>query len=231
MISNTARKFCFSMLYITTIILVLSNKPILIIHYSIDANKFKVGNRFDSNTHFITGVIKVQQCKEDELTVKEQKSLEPWLLDSESDCDHLAVPVCDFESAMRDCDDKKRKSQHLSSKSAYDPAIKKCVMGSAAEAERVWSMAGHLLTDLCSSMSPLIFEILMYLKYNYCLWDISDVVEANKRRKNSSGAANKRCAVQNERLKKMKSEVNDWDKEMNALNVAQEEDGDKEEED
>jgi hypothetical protein len=80
MISNTARKFCFSILYITTIILVLSNKPILIIHYSIDANKFKVGNWFDSNKHFITGVIKVQQCKEDELTVKEQKLLEPWLL-------------------------------------------------------------------------------------------------------------------------------------------------------
>ena len=59
-------------------------------------------------------MIKVQQCKEDELTVKEQKSLEPWLLDSESDYDHLAVPVCDFESVMRDRDEKKRKSQHLS---------------------------------------------------------------------------------------------------------------------
>ena len=57
------------------------------------------------------------------------------------------------------------------------------------------------------------------------------MVETNKRRKNSSGAANKRCAVQNKRLEKMKAEVNDWDKEMNALNVAQKADGDKEEED
>ena len=171
-------------------------------------------------------MIKVQQGNEDELTFDERKSLEPWLLDTESGDNHLALPVCDFKSAMRDRADKKRKSQQFSAKSAYDPAIKKCVMGSAAEAERVWSMAGHLLTDLRSSMSPLIFEILMYLKYNDRLWDISDVVEANKRRRNASGAANKRCAIQNERLEKMKAEVNDWDKEMNASNDAQEADRD-----
>ncbi len=38
--------------------------------------------------------------------------------------------------------------------------------GSTAEAEREWSMAGHVLTDHCSCMSPLIFELIKYLKYN-----------------------------------------------------------------
>ena len=41
----------------------------------------------------------------------------------------------------------KRKSAVVSPKSAYDPAMKECVGGSAAEAERVWSMAGNDLTD------------------------------------------------------------------------------------
>ncbi len=51
-------------------------------------------------------------------------------------------------------------------KSAYDPAIKHCVLGSAAEVERVWSMAGHVLTEHRSSLSPHVFELIMYLKYN-----------------------------------------------------------------
>jgi hypothetical protein len=57
----------------------------------------------------------------------------------------------------------------LSTKSVYDPAIKACVGGSAAEVERVWSMAGHVLTKHCLSMSPLVFELIMYRKYNSCL--------------------------------------------------------------
>jgi hypothetical protein len=51
----------------------------------------------------------------------------------------------------------------LLTKSVYDPAIKACVGGSAAEVGRVWSMAGHVLTKHCSSMSPLVFEIILYL--------------------------------------------------------------------
>ena len=35
----------------------------------------------------------------------------------------------------------------LSTKSVYDPAIKACVGGSAAEVERVWSMAGSVVAS------------------------------------------------------------------------------------
>ncbi len=106
----------------------------------------------------------------------------------------------------------------LSTKSVYDPAIKACVGGSAAEVERVWSMAGHVLTKHRSSMSPLVFEIIMYLKYNSCLWGLADLVEANKRRKQESVVSKNRLSLQKERLEKMKAEVFLWDKVMNALN-------------
>ncbi len=112
----------------------------------------------------------------------------------------------------------KRKSAMVSPKSAYDPVIKECVGGSAAEAERVWSMAGHVLTNHCLHMSPLIFELIKHLKYNSCLWRIADVVEANKRRKSESAAAQFCLSIQKERLDKKKEELYLWDNVMHALN-------------
>ncbi len=90
--------------------------------------------------------------------------------------------------------------------------------GLAAEAECVWSMAGNVLMDNCSMMSPLVLELTMYLMYNACLWEIADVVEANKTRKHESAAAKFRVSIQKERLDKMKDKLYLWDSEMHALN-------------
>ena len=57
------------------------------------------------------------------------------------------------------------------------------VMGTAAVVENLWSRAGSVLTEERSSLSPLVFEAIMYCKYNERLWNMSDVIEANKRRK------------------------------------------------
>jgi hypothetical protein len=81
-------------------------------------------------------------------------------------------------------------------KSKYNPALMHCVLGSAAGAERFWSMAGKVLTDVRSLLSLLVFELIMYLKYNNRLWTITDVMEANKRRLNESPAAKKWNAIQ-----------------------------------
>ena len=84
--------------------------------------------------------------------------------------------------------------------SKYDPALKYCVLGSSAEVERVWSMAGYVLTDARSAMSPLVFELIM-----------TDVVTANRHRLSETPAAKKRSAFEMERLKKMHDEVDDWE--------------------
>jgi hypothetical protein len=135
-------------------------------------------------------VIKVQQGHEENLSDDEAKVIAPWKLDPESGDNTLDNPISEFEMSKQAREkSNKRKSAVVSPKSAYDPAIKECVWGSAAEAERVSSMAGHVLTDHCSRMSPLIFELIMYLNYNSCLWGIADVVEANKRKMSKSVAA------------------------------------------
>jgi hypothetical protein len=131
----------------------------------IESDKFKIRNKYDSDEDFIRDVIKVQQGHVENLSNDEAKAIAPWKLDPESDEDMLNKPISEFKM-IKQAQEKanKIKSAVVSPKSAYDPAIKECVGGSAAEAERVWSMAGHVLTDHCSHMSPLIFELIMYLK-------------------------------------------------------------------
>jgi hypothetical protein len=67
-------------------------------------------------------------------------------------------------------------------------------------------------------MSPLVLELIMYPKYNLCLWEISDVVKAIKRRKNESAAAKFCVSIQKTRLDKKKDELYLWDSVMHALN-------------
>ncbi len=131
----------------------------------IESDKFKIGNKYDSDEDFIRAVIKVQQGREENLSNDKAKAIAPWKLDPESGEDTLNEPISEFEM-MKQAREKANKGESavVSPKSAYDPAIKECVGGSAAEAERVWSMAGHVLTDHRSKMSPLIFELVMYLK-------------------------------------------------------------------
>jgi len=131
----------------------------------------------------------------------------------------LDVPCSEFEAAMQDLEkDKKRKATSMTYKSAYHPALKLCVLGLTAEVERFWSMAGPLMTKFLSSTSPLMLEIIMYLKYNSCLWNISDVIEANLWRKNQSLAAKSHINIQKKRAAKMMADVLTWDKVMNAKN-------------
>jgi hypothetical protein len=45
------------------------------------------------------------------------------------------------------------------------------VIGSAAEVERLWSIARYLLTTLHSQLSPILFEALLFLRLNCTLWN------------------------------------------------------------
>ena len=46
-------------------------------------------------------------------------------------------------------------------KPKYLIAIKRTVFRSVAEVERLWNMAGHILTKEWASMSPIVFECIM----------------------------------------------------------------------
>ena len=54
----------------------------------------------------------------------------------------------------------------------------KFILGSVAEAERVWSMAKYVLTNHRRSLTPRMMEAILFLRYNERLWDLSLVAEA-----------------------------------------------------
>ncbi len=128
----------------------------------IESDKFKIKIKYNSDEDFIWAMIKVQQGHEENLFNDKAKAIAPWKLDPESGEDTLVEPISEFKM-IKQAQEKanKRKSAVVSPKFAYNPAIKECGGGSAAEAERVWSMAGHVLTNHHSGMSPLIFELIM----------------------------------------------------------------------
>ena len=77
--------------------------------------------------------------------------------------------------------------------------LSKCIscnfmMGSAAVVEQLWSKAGCVCTSRSFRMPSMAFEMIMFLKENEDLWNLSDIVIADDRRKdaNKESRANKK---------------------------------------
>ena len=52
------------------------------------------------------------------------------------------------------------------------------ILGSAAEVERLWSLASYVLQDHRSSMTPMNLEALLFLKVIIEFWDVNTVDQA-----------------------------------------------------
>ena len=80
-------------------------------------------------------------------------------------------------------------------------------MGSADIADQLWSKGGCARASRRLGMSPMVFEMIVFLKENADLWEIKDVVVADKRRKdvNKDARANKKIDDNNviEQLQKL----------------------------
>ena len=55
------------------------------------------------------------------------------------------------------------------------------VLGSAAEVERLWSLAKYILVNQRKTMNSQMFECLLFLKYNRKYWNKEMVIEAYRR--------------------------------------------------
>ena len=111
---------------------------------------------------------------------------------------------------------KKFKDKHLerlqlraqagTKKSAYHRGVN-AIMGSAAVVEGHWRSSKRVLTEERSSMDPLIFEAIMYLKMNKRLWGKTEVIEANKRQKKSVKQNNRNLHI---KLQDKLQAVQEW---------------------
>ena len=52
------------------------------------------------------------------------------------------------------------------------------VFRSAAVVERLWSVGNNILEDKRMRTTPVLFEAILLLRFNHCLWDLSTVRDA-----------------------------------------------------
>jgi hypothetical protein len=121
---------------------------------------------------FISGVCKIQNGNIGDMADDEKEA-----------CSHLranvgeeeeAAATLTFQEKLTKMRNKKRSSACLDAQFENVDYI----IGSAAEVERVWSVARYVLTTQWMGLTPLMFEALMFLKMNERFWDQSMVVEA-----------------------------------------------------
>ena len=121
------------------------------------------------------------------------------VLEEQVDSDATPTPTASAKR-LKDVLAARKAARNSGVESKYDPSVKHVVLGSAAEVERLWSLAGKVLTKERSRTSPLIFECIMYLNYNRDLWGLEDMVEANRRRKSISKKIRAKLVADQERI-------------------------------
>ena len=60
-------------------------------------------------------------------------------------------------------------------------------------------------------MIQLVFELIMYLKYNRDLWGLIDVIEANKRHRNDTTSAKAKAEAHKQRVSDVIDSIVAWD--------------------
>jgi len=152
-------------------------------------NKIIADNGLSTDADFETGVAKIQQgvVLKNKMTLEERNACKILLKSSKSLRD--SASDTDSEESEEDitmaiATKEKRKLKEIEGQSNYINCS--FVMGSAAIVEQLWSKGGCVYTSRRFGMSPMVFEMIMFLKENRDLWKINDVVNANKRRKESN---------------------------------------------
>ena len=156
----------------------------------------------------ISAILKVQRRQEADLRPVEQEALAKFVLGEQTESS--ATPQSPATSP-KDMLAARKAARNKGMDSKYDPAIKYALLGSAAEVERLWTMAPKILTKERYSTSPFLFELMMCLKYNRDLWHLDDAVETNKRRKNNSRVNRAKLAADRERVDLRRAEIESWD--------------------
>eukprot|EP00171_Calliarthron_tuberculosum_P012024 IDg12024t1 len=121
------------------------------------------------NAIFEQGVVKIQRCREAAMTVNEKNACRKLLLENVTDGVGL-----EGESILNRISENKRRCINKQTKYINCDFI----IGSVAEVERLWSIAGNILCDNRMRMTPLLFEALVFLKVNKKYWDLNLVRKA-----------------------------------------------------
>eukprot|EP00171_Calliarthron_tuberculosum_P002931 IDg2931t1 len=124
-----------------------------------------------TDPHFESGVVKIQNGNEDSLTIDEKNACEKLrisrLIRSSSSLSEGRTIADKLANGKRRCVEPRSKYRNCG-----------FILGSAAEVEGLWSVCNYVLTNHRKSMTPLLFECLIFLKTNKEFWDLNLVTEA-----------------------------------------------------
>lgn len=122
---------------------------------------------------FETGVVKVQRGDISAMTPEEKEACSRLKLSASNSREES----CRTNLTMADRIAAKKRHRENNKEEYMNCGF---ILGSVAEVERLWSVAGNVLANNRSSMTPLLFECLMFLKVNSSYWDINLVSDAMK---------------------------------------------------
>ncbi len=151
-------------------------------------NRIRVDGPLSPNSAFESGVVKIQEGRDFDLTDVEKVAVRGLLLVENEVDDEVIVE----EEGGADSDDDSfnaldRDDHTGGARNEINAAYinVRFIYGSCAEVERLWSIAKHILTDSRKGMMDAeVFETIIFLKLNKRLWTINDFVEADSVRKN-----------------------------------------------
>jgi hypothetical protein len=96
--STASKKFlCLVTMFYDYLCSSLNIIALMFFNDRIEADKFKVGNKYDTDENFIHAVLKVQLDQEELLSYDEEPAIASWKLDQESEHDTLDNPVYKFD--------------------------------------------------------------------------------------------------------------------------------------
>lgn len=102
--------------------------------------------------------MKIQQNQANPLSKQEKRAVKDLIKGSSGE---LPNDEQETELSMKDMLRKRRKTDDNEKYICSD-----FIFESAAEVERVWITANYILSDVQSKLKPLIFEAILFLKYN-----------------------------------------------------------------
>ena len=126
-----------------------------------------------NNKNFESAIVKLLSENERSLSPVEKGAIKSLLIINSSEVE--VVESDDNLSYFEQLDQKRRK---LNQSSKYIDCS--FLVSTSCSAERLFSMAKWVLTNLRHRMSPILFEAILFLKFNRRLWDIKTVSEAMK---------------------------------------------------
>ena len=164
-------------------------KPNSVYHScKLGTDKIIPDNGLSTSCDFETGVAKIQQgvVQENTMTSDEMEACKLLLKEC---CLNSVTENVESEGSEEEDEDiykaiateEERKKNEVMNHSKYINCT--FIMGSTAIVEQLWSKAGCVFNDRRAGLSPLVLEMIMFLKDNHDLWSIVDVMKADDMRK------------------------------------------------